>query len=69
MMVSPEGRDTIERHTGSHLFRYLKYPRGLRFGIAQSAEGATQPSPDREVGESKSMMVSPGGRDTIERKG
>jgi putative transposase len=46
-------------HNGSHLFRYLKYPRGLRFGITQSAEGATQPSPDREVGKSEEYDGEP----------
>jgi hypothetical protein len=32
--------------------------------IAQSAEGATQPSPDREVGVQVGMKASPEGRDT-----
>jgi hypothetical protein len=36
-----------------------KIPEGLRFGIAQSAEGATQPSPDREVGESEEYDGEP----------
>jgi hypothetical protein len=34
---------------------------------AQSAEGATQPSPDRKVGVEVSMNQSPVGRDTRQR--
>ena len=38
--------------------------RDVSYKIAQSAEGATQPSPDREVGVQVGMKGSPEGRDT-----
>jgi hypothetical protein len=38
--------------------------RDVSYKIAQSAEGATQPSPDREVGVQVGMVGSPEGRDT-----
>ena len=37
----------------------------LPLRITQSAEGATQPSPDREVGVQVGMKGSPEGRDTL----
>ena len=49
MMVSPEGCDTRGATHRVQRFRPPIYE-SAQAGIAQSAEGATQPSPDREVG-------------------
>ena len=67
MMVSPGGRDTPDLTS----LRYLKYPRvcgsrlpkapkpgsPARASCAGVEEGATQPSPDRKVGESEDRKV------------
>jgi len=69
MKGSPEGRDTRERHTGSHLFRCLKYPRVCDSALPKAPKARHSLAPTVRSGKAKSMMVSPEGRNTIERKG
>ena len=56
-------------HNGSHLFRSLKYPRVCGSALPKAPKARHSLVPTVRSGKAKSMMVSPAGRDTIERKG